>query len=116
MFVSIRETLSARVFSVKAIWPPPPFLNNIAMPPYIRSLLGAGVVCLPMPEPASLFAMILFGAIGMGAFVYGKSTSAFKPMVIGIALMVYPYFVEGTMANYGVGAVLCVLLYVMRES
>ena len=59
--------------------------------------------------------MILFGSIGMGAFVYGKSTSAFKPIIIGILLMVYPYFVEGTTLMYGVGAVLCVALFLMRE-
>lgn len=68
-----------------------------------------------MPEPSSLFAMILFGSIGMGAFVYGKSTSAFTPIVIGIILMVYPYFVSGTMMMYLIGAALCFLLYVMRE-
>ena len=51
----------------------------------------------------------------MGAFVYGKSTSAFKPIIIGILLMVYPYFVEGTTLMYGVGAVLCVALFLMRE-
>ncbi|MGK0189850.1 MAG: hypothetical protein ACI9R3_005668 [Verrucomicrobiales bacterium] len=68
-----------------------------------------------MPEPASLFAMILFGSVGMGAFVYGKSTSAFVPIGIGILLMVYPYFVSGTLLMYLIGSALCVLLYIMRQ-
>jgi hypothetical protein len=59
--------------------------------------------------------MMLFGAIGMGAFAYGKSTSGLKPMIIGVLLMVYPYFVEGTMLMYGVGAALCLALFMMRE-
>lgn len=59
--------------------------------------------------------MILFGAVGMGAFVYGKGTASFSPMIIGILLMVYPYFVSGTMLMYLIGAGLCVLLFAMRE-
>lgn len=68
-----------------------------------------------MPTPSSLFAMILFGSIGMGAFVYGKSMAAFRPIVIGILLMVYPYFVSGTMSMYAVGVALCLALYLLRE-
>ena len=68
-----------------------------------------------MPSPSSLFAMILFGSIGMGAFVYGKSTSAFPPIVLGILLMVYPYFVAGVVPMYLIGAALCVGLYILRE-
>ena len=68
-----------------------------------------------MPSPASVFAMILFGSIGFGAFVYGKKASAFPAIIIGILLMVYPYFVSGAMLMYLVGSVLCVALYLMRE-
>jgi len=46
-----------------------------------------------MPTPGSLFGAILFGAIGMGAFVHGKRTGSAARMLIGVALMGYPYFV-----------------------
>lgn len=48
-----------------------------------------------MPTPASFLAMLFFGAIGMGAFVYGKKMSTLPPLVLGLALMTYPYFVGG---------------------
>ena len=59
--------------------------------------------------------MILFGAIGFGAFVYGKRMTALPPMIIGILLMVYPYFVSGTLLMYLVGAGLCAALFMMWE-
>ena len=43
-----------------------------------------------------LLGSILFGAIGLGAFIYGKRVILYKPMVIGGILMTYPYFVPQT--------------------
>jgi len=68
-----------------------------------------------LPTPGSLFAAILFGAIGMGAFVFGKRKGLAKPMLIGVALMVYPYFISNEWLVFIVGAVLCYLLYLFRE-
>lgn len=65
--------------------------------------------------PANLFGSILFGAIGMGAFVYGKRTGAWRTLVLGIALMVYPYFIAGTAMMYAIGAALTAALFVFRE-
>ncbi|MFH1593249.1 MAG: hypothetical protein ABID09_00960 [Candidatus Omnitrophota bacterium] len=58
---------------------------------------------------------ILFGSVGFVAFIYGKKTSGLKPMIMGILLMVYPYFVKDTIALYLVGAVLTVALFIWRE-
>jgi len=49
---------------------------------------------MSFPSPGALFASLLFGAIGMGALVYAKKMSAFKPAMLGVALMAYPYFVS----------------------
>ncbi len=68
-----------------------------------------------MPTPGSIFGAILFGAIGMGAFVHGKRSALVKPMIIGVALMGYPYFIsDGTMV-FLIGAALCFLLYFFRD-
>ena len=64
---------------------------------------------------ANLFGQILFGAIRMGAFVYGKKQSAFKAMILGVALMAYPYFVPDTYFLYGIGLVLTVMLFLIRD-
>ena len=51
----------------------------------------------------------------MGAFVYGKRTGLVKPMIIGVVLMVYPYFVSEDWLMYLIGVALCVLLYRFRD-
>ena len=68
-----------------------------------------------LPTPGSLFGAIVFGAIGMGAFVFGKRRGLAKPMLIGVALMVYPYFISDGWLVFLIGAALCYLLYLFRE-
>lgn len=68
-----------------------------------------------MPGPAALFASLMFGVIGFAAFRYGKQHAVWSPMAIGLALMVYPYFVSQTWLLYAIGAALCVGLYVLRD-
>lgn len=50
----------------------------------------------------------------MGAFVYGKRTGLAMPMILGVALMGYPYFVSDFWMTFGIGVGLCVLLYRFR--
>ena len=49
---------------------------------------------------------MLFGAIGLGYFIYGKRQSALLPLLCGIGLMVFPYFVSGTLWMLLIGAAL----------
>jgi len=51
---------------------------------------------------------LLFGSIGMGFFVYGKKQGS------GLALMVYPYFIENTVIVVVVGILLTVIPYFVR--
>ena len=64
---------------------------------------------------ANLFGGLLFGAVGFSAFIYGKKQSSAKPMLIGIALMAYPYFISNTLALYLVGAGLSASLFFFRD-
>ena len=64
-----------------------------------------------MPTPGAVFAMILFGAIGLAAFLYGKNSMMLKPLIIGIVLMIYPYFVSEVWFLYGIGALLTAGLF-----
>lgn len=59
-----------------------------------------------MPSPAGLFASLIFGIVGIAAFRYGKKSALIIPMVLGIALMVYPYFVPETWMIYAIGCAL----------
>jgi hypothetical protein len=67
-----------------------------------------------MPTPGSLFAGILFGSIGAGAFLYGKRQAEFRVMLTGIALIALPYLIANTLWLYAAGAALCASLYWLR--
>ncbi|MEO5765164.1 MAG: hypothetical protein ABIR52_07635 [Casimicrobiaceae bacterium] len=68
-----------------------------------------------LSNPALLLASFLFGAVGLAAFVYGRKLALWKPMVIGLALMAYPYFFTRAWMIYAIGAALCAALYVFRD-
>ena len=55
--------------------------------------------------------MILFGAVGFAAFLYGKRLVLPRPMIIGVILMVYPYFVSQAWLLYGIGTLLTIGLF-----
>lgn len=57
---------------------------------------------------------ILFGAIGMGFFIYGRKQRAGVPLVCGLALMVYPYFISNTVLLVVIGVALMVVPYFVR--
>lgn len=64
---------------------------------------------------ANLFAQVLFGAIGLAAFVYGKKQSSFKTMLLAVAIMGFPYVVSETWMLYAIGAVLTLLLFLWKD-
>jgi hypothetical protein len=51
----------------------------------------------------------------MGFAVYGKKQRAPIPLVCGLALMIYPYFVPNTLALVAIGVVLIALPYFFRQ-
>jgi hypothetical protein len=70
---------------------------------------------MELPSASNLFAGILFGAIGLAAFLYGKKALSWKPMVIGVVLMVYPYFIDTTWLLYLIGVALSASLFIFRD-
>lgn len=68
-----------------------------------------------MPSAGNLFGSLAFGVIGMGAFAYGKKISGWRAMSIGVALMVYPYFIDPTWLLYSIGVALTAALFVFRD-
>lgn len=67
-----------------------------------------------LDNPTLLMWSILFGAFGMGYFVYGKKQRSPVPFVVGIALMVYPYFITNVYFVVLIGAVLIAVPYFVR--
>lgn len=66
-------------------------------------------------SPANMIGGTIFGSVGFVAFVYGKKQASFKLMIIGAALMAYPFFISDTRAVYGVGALLTACLFLFRD-
>ncbi len=64
---------------------------------------------------ANLFGQILFGAIGLGAFVYGKKQSSFKTMLLAVAIMGFPYVVSETWMLYAIGGALTSILFLWKD-
>ena len=57
---------------------------------------------------------LLFGSLGAGYFVYGKKQGAIVPLLCGIALVVFPYFVTSTWLTVAIGVVLAALPFFVR--
>jgi len=57
---------------------------------------------------------VLFGSVGLGFFVYGKKQQRVMPLISGISLMVFPYFVSNPYTVFGIGLTLMALPYFFR--
>jgi hypothetical protein len=49
---------------------------------------------------------LLFGSIGLGFFMYGRSQKTVVPLVCGLLLMIFPYFVSNLILLVALGIVL----------
>ena len=64
-------------------------------------------------NPTSVIIGIFTGAIGVGYFMYGKRQTKFVPLLAGMALCVYPYFVDSALWLVVIGAVLLAAPFVI---
>jgi hypothetical protein len=56
----------------------------------------------------SLFASLLIGSVGLVLFVYGKRQERLPQLIVGVILMVYPYFVGDVVWMSAIAVVLLV--------
>lgn len=61
---------------------------------------------ITLPSPAYLIGVLIFGVLGIVLFWMGKRRRKTRVKWIGLALMLYPYVVWGTLAVYAVGTAL----------
>jgi hypothetical protein len=57
---------------------------------------------------------LLFSSIGFGFFLYGKKRRAVVPLVCGLVLMIYPYFIPNVIGLVVIGVVLTAIPYFFR--
>jgi len=67
-----------------------------------------------MGSTAQIMWAMLFGSVGLGFFIYGKKQKAIMPLLCGVALFVYPYFMPNVYVLVIVGVVLVALPYYVR--
>ena len=67
-----------------------------------------------MESSAQLMWGVLFGAIGVGYFMYGKKQKVAMPFYSGIALCIAPYFISNVYGLVLSGLVLVTLPYFVK--
>ncbi|HWS63536.1 MAG TPA: hypothetical protein VN325_12345 [Steroidobacteraceae bacterium] len=58
---------------------------------------------------------LLFSSIGLGFFLYGRKQRAVVPLVCGLVLMIYPYFIPNVVALVAIGVVLIAVPYFFKS-
>jgi len=67
-----------------------------------------------MDSTAQIVWGMVFGAIGFGFFMYGRRQKAVVPLVTGIALFIFPYFVTNAYVLVLSGCALMAVPYFVR--
>jgi hypothetical protein len=64
---------------------------------------------------SSLFSSLFISCIGMGYFLYGKKAAKLWPLLAGIALGIYPFFISSVLLMWLIAAGIMVGVYALRE-
>ena len=67
-----------------------------------------------MESTSQLIWAMVFGSIGFGYFIYGKKQKAVVPLISGIALLIFPYFVSNLYLLVIVGMGLVAVPYFVK--
>jgi len=62
-----------------------------------------------------ILASVIFGIVGWYAFMHGWKQKSIRPSVIGILLMVYPWFISNVIWTWVVGIALTAALYFWKD-
>ncbi|WP_029407842.1 hypothetical protein [Thiomicrorhabdus sp. Milos-T2] len=67
-----------------------------------------------MEDSSFLFWSMLFGAIGVGYFLYGKKQKSVVPLFIGIGLFIFPYFISNMYILIATGVALVITPFFVK--
>ena len=67
-----------------------------------------------MSSEASIIWSLIFGSIGVGFFLYGRKQKAVVPLICGLVLIAFPYFVSNTVLLVVIGLLLIAIPYFVR--
>ena len=63
-------------------------------------------------SPGWIVASLIISAIGFILLNYGRKFARIPQILVGLAMLIYPYFVPGVLANVLVAAGLCAVLWI----
>jgi hypothetical protein len=66
-------------------------------------------------DSTSLWLGLVFSTIGLGFFMYGRKQKVAAPLICGLVLMVYPYFISSIAVLVVIGAILIAIPYFFRR-
>lgn len=64
---------------------------------------------------AGLLWGVLFSGIGVGYFIYGRKQGRTIPLLCGIVLLAYPYFMPNAVVLFVIGAIFTAVPYFIRR-
>jgi hypothetical protein len=102
---------------VGATEPPPnanPARTDSGQSPHLGPQIARSSAMLNF-SAANLIGGLVFGSIGFVAFIYGKRMHLWKPMLLGIALIIYPYFINDDAILYVIGIFGSTALFFLRD-
>ena len=67
------------------------------------------------PLTSTILGWLVFGGIGMIAVGYAKMKEMWQPFVLGVALMIFPYFIPSGAPLWLVGLALTVALFFTKD-
>ncbi|HZR20492.1 MAG TPA: amino acid transport protein [Verrucomicrobiae bacterium] len=62
-----------------------------------------------------LFASLVWGSVGFGYFIYGKKQSSWPPMIGGIIMMAFSYFIGSALLMSLISLALMALVYFLLK-
>jgi len=68
-----------------------------------------------MDDISLLMWSVLFGGIGVGYAIYGQKQHKIVPLCAGVALCIFPYFIENIYVFVSLGFCLLALPYFVRR-
>jgi hypothetical protein len=67
-----------------------------------------------MFSTSQLLLALIFGAAGLGFLTYGRKQKAPVPLLVGVALLIFPYFIVNPYLMAIIGIALIIIPYFIR--
>lgn len=63
----------------------------------------------------NIFSQLMISCLGMAFFMYGKKAQSIRPLLAGIAMGIYPFFVNSVWLLWAITIAVMAGCYVLRE-